>query len=139
MSELRDLPRDPIGRIFQSDPKPARRLRADKRERQQLRMEKLGPCRGCAPETLSPFPVTIHHLVPRSLGGDDVADNLIPLCGDGSTGCHGLWESGWPADEARIVTARIRASLSAGESGYVVRKKGEVFLDRYYPKGDLPC
>lgn len=31
------------------------------------------------------------HLLPRSQGGDDVAANLVGLCGSGASGCHGAW------------------------------------------------
>lgn len=35
---------------------------------------------------------TLHHVLSRSLGGDDVRENLVPLCGDGTSGCHGWVE-----------------------------------------------
>lgn len=38
--------------------------------------------------------ISIHHILPRSQGGDDVWENLVPLCGDGTTGCHGGVEGG---------------------------------------------
>lgn len=34
-------------------------------------------------------PLSIHHVYPRSQGGDDVRANLEGLCGDGVRGCHG--------------------------------------------------
>lgn len=36
--------------------------------------------------------ISIHHVLPRSQCGDDVWENLVPLCGDGTTGCHGSVE-----------------------------------------------
>jgi hypothetical protein len=40
--------------------------------------------------------VTIHHVLSKSSTawgiGDDVWENLIPLCGSGTTGCHGAVE-----------------------------------------------
>lgn len=33
--------------------------------------------------------LSIHHVLPRSQMGDDVWGNLVCLCGDGVTGCHG--------------------------------------------------
>lgn len=36
---------------------------------------------------------SLHHVLPRSLGGDDVRENLVWLCGDGVAGCHGLIEA----------------------------------------------
>ena len=38
--------------------------------------------------------ISIHHIIHRSQGGDDVWENLAPLCGSGTTGCHGGIESG---------------------------------------------
>lgn len=36
---------------------------------------------------------SLHHVLPRSRGGDDVYENLIGLCGSGTTGHHGLVEA----------------------------------------------
>ena len=36
---------------------------------------------------------TGHHVVARGRGGDDVLANILPLCGSGTTGCHGLIEN----------------------------------------------
>jgi len=38
-------------------------------------------------------PVSLHHVLPRSQGGDDVAANMLFLCGSGTTGHHGLVEA----------------------------------------------
>lgn len=35
---------------------------------------------------------SVHHVLKRSQGGDDVKENLVPLCGSGTTGCHGAVE-----------------------------------------------
>lgn len=37
--------------------------------------------------------VTFHHVLPRGERGDDDARNGVMLCGDGTTGCHGLVEA----------------------------------------------
>jgi hypothetical protein len=89
----------------------------------KLRAEKLGPCRIC---TLGDN-VTLHHLVPRSLRGDDVAANLVSLCGTGSTGCHGRIEARDP-----WACTLLGHSLSKAEREYVVEKKSPEFLHRYY-------
>jgi hypothetical protein len=68
-------------------------------------------------------------MVPRSLGGDDVADNLVPLCGTGTTGCHGLVEARNP-----VACGMLRDSLSVLELQYVVFRKSLAFLDSYYPQ-----
>lgn len=104
------------------DWKPAARVRASRKEWQRLREAKLGPCRVCGGHG-----VTLHHLVGRDLGGGDVEENLVPLCGSGTTGCHG-------AVEHRDPTACrfLRATLTDAELRYVRTMKGERFLDRYY-------
>lgn len=36
---------------------------------------------------------TGHHVLAKGDGGDDVLENIVPLCGSGTTGCHGLVEN----------------------------------------------
>ena len=64
---------------------------------------------------------TGHHLVPRGGPhyGDDVPANIIPTCGCGTTGCHGLIE-GYDV-EAR---AKLARSLTPEEWSYLVSKMG---------------
>jgi hypothetical protein len=38
--------------------------------------------------------ITIHHVLSRGQGGDDVWENLVALCGSGTHGCHGNVEGG---------------------------------------------
>lgn len=85
-------------------------------------------CRGCGQR----FAMSGHHLVGKDLLGDDYADNIIGLCGSGTTGCHGILENhekGW-----QEIAHNIRALMTTAERRYVIAKKSEVFLDRYYPK-----
>jgi len=42
-----------------------------------------------------------HHRLPRSRGGTDDPHNVVPLCGSGSTGCHG-WVHANPAEAERV-------------------------------------
>jgi hypothetical protein len=113
----------PIWGYHLSDQKPARRVKADQNEWQRLRSEKIALCRVCS----NAVGATLHHLVSKSLGGDDVADNLVPLCGSGTTGCHGLVEDHnmWACD-------LLGRRLSDGERAYVVGKKGAYFLESRY-------
>lgn len=39
-------------------------------------------------------PGTLHHIYPRGQGGDDVPENLVGLCGSGTSGHHGMIENG---------------------------------------------
>lgn len=105
------------------DPKPASRQVASLSDWEKLRRQKLGPCRICGG-----VPSTLHHLIPRSLRGDDVAENLVSLCGHGTGGHHGLIE----AMDMDARTA-LRHNLRPDELRYVLRKRGSEFLDRYLP------
>lgn len=102
------------------DLKPARRIVDDRAGRLKLLAE--GHCRICDES----WRLERHHLVPRSLGGDDIDDNIVPLC----PGCHGLFERGLTR---RAIGHAIRMTLSTAELQYVLVKKGSGFLDRYYP------
>lgn len=46
-------------------------------------------CRPCRRLGVFVAATNCHHLLGKGQGGDDVEDNLIPICGSGSTGCHG--------------------------------------------------
>ena len=77
------------------------------------------PCRVCREKPGT----SLHHIVPRDFGGDDVADNLAPLCFE----CHIL------------VTLRddgpckaLLASLTDSEYAYLIEKGGEDAAERFY-------
>lgn len=112
--------------MSEPDPRPAKRHKADANEWVVLRRLKLGPCRVCGEQL-----TTLHHLVGKDLGGDDFASNLVPLCGSGTSRCHGLVEH-----FDRKTCQALRASLTSEEIGYVVGKKSQYHLDRRYPRPD---
>lgn len=104
-------------------PKPQKRYRASVHEWTNLRFQKVDGCRNCG----SWLTIDLHHLVPRSLGGPDVAENLIPLCHP----CHMVYEdraTGW-----LHVAHRIRESLTQPELAFALTTKGRDWFDRYYP------
>jgi hypothetical protein len=104
------------------DPKPPRRVKATLAEWKRIREDKLGPCRVCGSH-----PTSLHHILPKSLGGDDIADNCAPLCGTGTTGCHGRIEAFEP-----WACTIFGKRLTDAEKAYVTRKKGAYYLtDRY--------
>jgi 5-methylcytosine-specific restriction endonuclease McrA len=82
------------------------------------------PCRICGSWN---EPAGLHHIVPRSLGGDDRAGNLVRLCGTGTTGCHGHVENRSPSH--LIALAR---TLTEREYLYVIGKLGEGALERLF-------
>lgn len=114
------------------DPKPEARHVADREQWERIVFAKAGPCRGCGGAGES-----FHHLVPRSLRGDDVEANVVPLCGHGTKGCHGVLENhtgGWEE-----VAHAVRHSLTPLEVAYVKTKKSRAWLERYYPAGGTLC
>lgn len=98
--------------------KPYRRRVASAKTWARLQDERQGPCLVCGQA-----PCTLHHVVPRDRFGDDIADNLVPLCGDGTSGCHGLVEAG-DAETLRMLAEAIQADEPAVYA-YAVEKLGE--------------
>ena len=105
------------------DPKPAARHVATTEEWERIIDLKGGPCRAGT----GSYWVDYAHVVPRSQGGDDLPDNIIPL----GHIAHMLYHDkrkGW-----EHVAHKIRASLTTGEVLYVLRKKGQDWLNKHYP------
>jgi hypothetical protein len=67
--------------------------------------------------------VQMHHLVPRWMGGDDVADNLIPLHHYCHNGVHG---------RSREALRAVQGTLTDAEYAYVIGKIGEAGLERLF-------
>jgi hypothetical protein len=74
-------------------------------EKQKLYREKAAPCRICGHAL-----VQLHHLIRRSQGGDDVADNLVPLC----LLCHGELHR-----DDGTTARRLMARLTPAELAYM--------------------
>lgn len=94
---------------------PYRRRTASRRQWAAIIREKTGPCRVCGSEQNGRVETRIHlhRLVSRPRGGDDVPDNVVPLC----RGCYELVVIG---DEATLVQLSVR--LTKNELAYVKRK-----------------
>lgn len=110
---------------IRTDFKQPSRVIADRDDWEILRRHKLGPCRVCGKRS---WPLGLHHLVPRSQGGDDVPWNLVPLCGSGTDGCHGKVEN-----RDTVARHELRKNLTDSEVGYIVGKKGLEWLRQAYP------
>jgi hypothetical protein len=111
-------------------PKPARRVVDSRAGRAKVIRE--GRCRLCERTWYEAGGIASrHHLVPKGQGGDDVEANLIPVCGDGTTGCHG--------DLEHSVAARrkLRIKLHRDEIAYGVEKVGQGRFDRRYPPTEV--
>lgn len=90
-----------------------------------------------------------HHVIGKGQGGDDVVENVAPLCGSGSSGCHGAFH-GTPYKDAaghRWTKAEVSAAVgswivtSPPVLAYVLGKlgdtKGRAFIRRVY-KTEVP-
>ena len=104
--------------------RPKRQI-ATAKQRKEIMEAKAGPCRlwsslHCAPQH------ELHHLVPRSLGGDDVADNLVPLCMIHHKGV---------TERIPVYLHVLADSLTDDEKHYITTKLGEAGLERLFGVG----
>jgi hypothetical protein len=110
-----------------ADPKPRKRVRASQAEWSDLHLHfSTDLCWLCGQAWDS-----LHHIIGRGRGGDDVIENLAPVCGNGTMGCHGLLEArnAWARSE-------LRRALRPQNLRYLERKLGPcwlAWLDRKYP------
>jgi hypothetical protein len=111
------------------DPRPAKRQKATTAAWTAIREGFAGAtCVHCGLAAQS-----LHHIVPKSQGGDDVPENLAPLCGDGTRGCHGLIESHGPGWERVVNSIRPYVLLSRPRCVYVIGKIGWDRFNARYP------
>jgi len=102
----------------QPDPKPAKRIRDPNAAVEKLLRDRV--CRSCGE-----WATEGHHIVHRSLGGDDVTANIMPLCRK----CHRRYHDGVSLiveladDELLYVGEKMGAE---GGAEYVRRRYGLV-------------
>lgn len=89
----------------------------------------------------APFPTAAHLL--RGVSREDVLEALVPLCGGGSSGCHGAFDSGHshqsthtfervtPADVKRSVAAHIRSEQGEKQAAYLISRLGAFGAEQY--------
>ena len=120
-------------------PRPARRVR-DREALARARLALRFTCAACRRR-----PGSVHHVIPRGEGGDDDPRNLVPLCGDGVTGCHGALHGNsyvdstgdrWTADIVRAAVGRYLTAGNRDTIRYVNEKlgpeAGRDYLRRHY-------
>lgn len=118
------------------DPRPSRRITDSTAGIEKVRDE--GACRACGLKGLPNL--TRHHLVGRGQRGDDVDVNIVPLCGSGTTGCHGSLTDHHRASAPSLlagmpyeaIVSALRSKLTAAEKDYIVKKKSEGWLNEHY-------
>jgi hypothetical protein len=111
---------------FRPDPKPARRVVDDSFSRAVFAEEQ--HCVACGKPAGS-----AHHVLSRSLRGDDVIENGIAVCGSGTTGCHGDYHRGDPEVKRLLGAAILRRPRKLGYlSGKLGEEAAREFLRRVY-------
>lgn len=103
-----------------------RRKVASPKQWQAIIAAKVGPCRVCGAQASNGRlhgHVQFHHVVSRQDGGDDVADNIVPLCLD----CHRD-----VTDRDRLAGPVMLYTLTDAEYAYAVTTAGEDYFERAY-------
>ena len=120
----------PKDKQLRADRTRYRRKVAPRKEWERIKAAKAGPCRVCVNIStnghIGPWIVDPHHLIARADGGDDLEENIVPLCRD----CHDL-----VTNRDRDALRKLSKSLSESERGYVLRKVGEAGYSRIFGVG----
>jgi 5-methylcytosine-specific restriction endonuclease McrA len=98
-----------------------RRKVASPKQWQAIIAAKSGPCLVC--DGVIGHDVEFHHLVSREDHGDDVAENIVPIC----RVCH------WSITHREVAAARLLLGrLSDAEYAYMIERGGEDYPERAY-------
>ena len=103
-------------------PRRYRRKVASPKQWQALWAAKKGPCRVCSFRATESA-IDPHHLVFSGHGGDDVADNIVPICRQ----CHEALHN-----RASAICRLLLRKLSDAEYAYMVERGGEDYAERVY-------
>jgi hypothetical protein len=117
---------------FRPDPKVKKAKRVNRDAMTILRERVLKLDRVCVVCQQRPSE-SIHHVVPRGNSGEDVAANLIGVCGSGVTRCHGALEA-----RDRWARSRVRAVLEHDKpmvKAYAIDRAGVAWFETNYPLG----
>lgn len=79
-----------------------------------------------------------HHVLPKDRGGDDVRENIIGLCGSGTSGCHGAHHGSpyvvnvmQPVHRGGEDTGEIRGPVTERrDAEWVNRRIGQTLAER---------
>lgn len=89
---------------------------------EKLWADKRGPCRVCSAYSFDAV-IDPHHLVLREDGGDDVPENIVPICRP----CHEALHKRAPA-----IARLLLSKLTDAEYAYMVERGGEDYAERAY-------
>jgi len=102
--------------MTQPDPKPEKRIRNSAAILSKMLSDPT--CRGCRRQATEG-----HHIIHRSLGGDDVRDNIMPLC----SYCHRAYHDGVKLDPYLEPEELMYVGQKMGATGgaeYLARRYG---------------
>jgi 5-methylcytosine-specific restriction endonuclease McrA len=119
------LPRPKSAQLARGERRYRRKV-ASPKQWQAIIAAKSGPCRVCRDAASNGRLHSLihhHHIVARVHGGDDVADNIAPLC----PGCHTLVTCRLPA-----TCSRFLETLTDAEYAYMIERGGESYPERAY-------
>ena len=91
-----------------------------------------------------PAALTRHHVLPKSLGGSDIPENLVWACGHGTVGCHGVLETrgrcaGTVLDYPQVADRLVEyVSSQPAMVEYLASVKYRGWLFDYYTPARLP-
>lgn len=121
-----------------ADPKPPRRIVDAQAKPLDGVPRATGTCPLCGRGGLQ-LGLTRHHVVPKGQGGDDVPENLIWACGDGTRGCHGVLTHRNRGDHgfgyeyvSNALIVYLERSWGQRYRSYVAAKKHDGWLRAYY-------
>ena len=116
MSEARPYSKE--AQLARSEPRYRRKV-ASRKEWERIKVEKMGPCRVCSTRLF----VDPHHIVLREHGGDDLPENVAPVCRDDHAALH---------NRAPAIVRLFLSRLTDAEYAYAVGKAGEDYFERAY-------
>lgn len=102
------------------DPKPQAPVREKGALARIHREHPHATCALCGAGRTNPFGISLHHVYDRS----DLWQNLVFVCGSGTTGCHGLLTAHW--EEARRRLGEHLLLLRPDVISFIVLRAGEV-------------
>lgn len=121
-----DVTPDPKARSLTRGRPKYRRIVASPKSWQRIADAKLGPCRVCGAQGSNGTlhgKIQLHHIVSREDHGDDVPDNVAPLCPH----CHAHLTQRTPE-----VCRAFLLTLTDGEYSYMIDRGGEGYPERAY-------
>ena len=120
---------DPKARTLPRGQRRYRRKVASPKQWQAIIAAKQGPCRVCTLPQLNGATthasrrIQLHHIVARDHSGDDVPDNIVPLCPE----CHHR-----VTIRASLECRELLECLTDAEYAYMIERGGEDYPERAY-------